>query len=169
MKTNFTFLDCVFLHLFNFQLSNLKWQNQPCVNHSSSLFIIVAFFLLIFWRIYLVLCEEDVSRLFQGRVGTAEGSGTADIFSDSMNSSDTGGGLCQTGWFIQTGLFLLFVQVARLWTSVDWGTCSPCGFTPACSPLCPHFTACSCFTRVWISIILPLWQNMNVSDSVSVC
>lgn len=60
-------------------------------------------FSLIFCRIYLVLCEEDISRLFQGRVGTAEGSGTADIFSDSTNWSDTGGGLCQAVCF-KTGL-----------------------------------------------------------------
>lgn len=32
--------------------------------------------------------------------------------------------------------------------SVDWGTCWPCAFIPACSRLCPPYTACSCSTRV---------------------
>lgn len=45
-----------------------------------------------------------------------------------------------------------FLQVQRLLMSVDWGICWPCAYIPAYLLLCPHCTACSCSTRVNISI-----------------
>lgn len=60
-----------------------------------------------------------------------------------------------------------FMQVQRLLMSVGWGTCWPCAFTPACSLLCPHCTACSCSTRVNTRQSHILHHNLQSMSSLS--